>query len=387
MTQIHPIYLDYNATTPLTPAVIAAMRPFLEEHFGNPSSSHIFGQIAQHAVEKARRQVSALIGASPDEIIFTGSGTEANNIAIQGIARARQTGGNHIITTAIEHPAVTEVCAYLASQGFQITTLPVDACGQVSPDDLAAVLTPETILVSIMHANNEVGTIQPIRTLAEMTHQTNALFHTDAAQSVGKLPVDVDELGVDLLSIAGHKLYAPKGVGALYVRHGVILERILFGAGQERALRPGTENVLEIVGLGAAAEETRQTLPERVQHLKAMRNRLHAGLQSALPSGMLRMNGHPDECLPNTLNLSFKNLEANMVLNNISEFVAASAGAACHSDRIVISSVLQAMGVPLEWAKGALRFSVGTMTSADDIDRAVEIIARAISTLDPTCVK
>ncbi|MFA7407535.1 MAG: cysteine desulfurase family protein [Anaerolineaceae bacterium] len=387
MAHIHPIYLDYNATTPLTPAVIAAMRPFLEEHFGNPSSSHIFGQIAQDAVEKARGQVSALIGASPDEVIFTSSGTEANNIAIQGIARAHLTRGNHIITTVIEHPAVTEVCAYLASQGFQITTLPVDACGQVSPDDLAAVLTPETILVSIMHANNEVGTIQPIKTLAKMAHQSSALFHTDAAQSVGKLPVDVDEFGVDLLSIAGHKLYAPKGVGALYIRSGVTLEKILFGAGQERALRPGTENVLEIVGLGAAAEEAGQTLPERVQHLKALRNRLHAGLEAALPPGMLRLNGHPDERLPNTLNLAFRNHEANRVLNNISKFVAASAGAACHADRIVISSVLKAMGVPLEWAKGALRFSVGIMTSADDIDRAVEIIARTVFTMDPTCVK
>jgi cysteine desulfurase len=377
-----PIYLDYNATTPLTPQVIAAMRPYLEEHFGNPSSNHHFGHNAKAAVEKARGQVAALIGANPDEIIFTSGGTESNNLALQGTARANHSKGNHIITSAIEHPAVTEVCAYLASQGFQVTTLPVDQYGQVSPNDLASALTPDTILVSIMHSNNEVGTIQPIRTLADLAHQAGAFFHTDAAQSVGKIPVNVNDLGVDLLSIAGHKLYAPKGVGALYVRRGITLEKIIFGASQEQNLRPGTENVLEIVGLGAAAEEAHLNLDQRISHLKTMRDRLHAGLESALPPGVLHLNGHQKERLPNTLNLSFKNLEANIILDNISEFVAASAGAACHADHIDISSVLTAMGVPLQWAKGALRFSVGEMTTAEDIDHATQVIAQTTTALN-----
>ena len=378
MGQPLPIYLDYNATTPLTPAVITAMRPFLEQHFGNPSSNHPFGQITKAAVETARAQVAGLIGAEPGEIIFTSGGTEANNIAIRGVAQAKHSKGKHIITSAIEHPAVTEVCAHLATQGFKITTLPVDAHGLVSPQDLAAVLSPETILVSIMHANNEVGTLQPIRALADLAHQVGALFHTDGAQSVGKVLVNVADLGVDLLSIAGHKLYAPKGVGALYIRHGVQLNKIIYGANQEHNLRPGTENVLEIVGLGAAAEEAHHTLPERMQHLETLRDRLHNGLEAALPTEGLRLNGHPNLRLPNTLNLSFKNIEANLLLENISDSVAASAGAACHADHIEISGVLQAMAVPLVWAKGALRFSVGLMTTEDEIDRAVEIIAQAV---------
>jgi cysteine desulfurase len=381
MPYARPIYLDYNATTPLTPNVIAAMRPFLEEHFGNPSSNHHFGQIAKAAIEKARSQMAALIGANPAEIIFTSGGTESNNLALQGAGRENATKGTHIITTAIEHPAVTEVCAYLTSQGFQVTTLPVDQYGQVSPNDLAAALTPETILVSVMHSNNEVGTVQPIQALADLTHKAGALFHTDAAQSVGKLPVDVTDLGVDLLSIAGHKLYGPKGVGALYIRRGITLEKITFGASQERNLRPGTENVLEIVGLGAAAEEAHLNLDQRIKHLKAMRDRLHSGLEAALTPDVLHLNGHPKERLPNTLNLSFKDLEANIILENISEFVAASAGAACHADHIDISSVLTAMRVPLEWAKGALRFSVGEMTTSEEIDHAVKIIAEAVMTM------
>jgi cysteine desulfurase len=373
-----PIYLDYNATTPLTPKVIAAMRPFLEEHYGNPSSSHRYGRTAKAAVETARGQVAALIGAAPGEIIFTSGGTEANNLAVQGAARAHPGRGKHIITSAVEHPAVTEVCAYLESQGFLVTTLPVDAAGQVSPEDLAEALRPDTLLVSIMHANNEVGTIQPIQALAALAHQAGALFHTDAAQSVGKLTVDVTDLGVDLLSIAGHKLYAPKGVGALYVRSGIKLEKVTFGAGQERNLRPGTENVLEIVGLGAAAEEAAQTLPQRVSHLIAMRDRLHAGLENVLLPETVRLNGHPEERLPNTLNLSFINTEANILLDTIAEHVAASAGAACHADHVDISSVLKAMRVPIEWAKGALRFSVGSMTTGEEIDRAAEVIAQSV---------
>ncbi|MFU8827097.1 MAG: cysteine desulfurase family protein [Brevefilum sp.] len=384
MRKLQPIYLDYNATTPLSPAVIGAMRPFLEEHFGNPSSSHPYGHTAKDAVKTARKQVAALIGAEPEEIIFTSGGTESNNMAIQGIARANLQRGKHIITSAVEHPAVTEVCAFLGSQGYHITTLPVDGDGQVSPLHLAEALTPETILVSIMHANNEVGTLQPISALAQLAHQAGALFHTDAAQSVGKLPVNVNDLGVDLLSIAGHKLYAPKGVGALYIRKGVHLDKITFGASQEGNLRPGTENVLEIVGLGAAAQEAHQSLAARMLHLKTLRNRLHTGLTQTLPSGLLRLNGHPEQRLPNTLNISFLHIEANVLLEELSAGLAASAGAACHADHVEISSVLRAMNVPIEWAKGALRFSVGAMTRPEDIDRAVEFISAAVRQINPT---
>lgn len=381
MAKTNPIYLDYNATTPLTQEVITAMRPFLEEHFGNPSSSHPFGRITHQAVEQARKRVAGLIHAAPDEIIFTSGGTESNNMAIRGIARAKAQKGNHIITTAVEHPAVTEVCRYLETQGFQITRLPVDSFGRVSPEDLADALRPETILVSVMHANNEVGTIQPIKTLAELTHQAGALFHTDAAQSVGKIPVDVTDLDVDLLSVAGHKLYAPKGVGALYLRRGTSIEKIMFGAGQENNRRPGTENVLEIVGLGKAAQQASQDLEANMVHFQTLRDRLHMGLESALSQEMMRLNGHPDQRLPNTLNLSFKNIEANVLLDKIQNSVAASAGAACHAGDVHISGVLEAMDVPIEWAKGTIRFSVGRMTTADEIDRAIPIISQAVKSL------
>jgi len=381
MSQDRPVYLDYNATTPLTEEVIEAMRPFLERHFGNPSSSHAFGQITHEAVEKARQRVAKLINAARDEIVFTSGGTESNNMAIRGIARANAEKGNHIITSAVEHPAVTEVCGYLETQGFTITTLPVDSFGQVSPENLAAALRPETILVSVMHANNEVGTIQPIKTLANLAHEAGALFHTDAAQSIGKILVDVHDLGIDLLSIAGHKLYAPKGVGALYLRHGTAIEKIMFGAGQENNRRPGTENVLEIVGLGKAAQQAGKDLDSNRVHFQTMRDRLHMGLESSLSQDMMRLNGHPKERLPNTLNLSFKNVEANVLLGMIQNSVAASAGAACHADEVRISAVLEAMNVPVEWAMGTLRFSVGRMTTAKEIDRAIPIIANAVKSL------
>ena len=374
-----PVYLDYNATTPLTEDVIEAMRPFLGVHFGNPSSQHFYGQITHQAVETARRQVAHLIRAHPNEIIFTSGGTESNNLALRGAARAGNGDKNHIITSAVEHPAVTEVCQFMEIEGFEITTLPVDEFGLVSPLDLQSTLRSDTLLVSIMHANNEVGTIQPIQTLADLAHESGALFHTDAAQSVGKIPVNVEELGVDLLSIAGHKLYAPKGVGALYIREGVRLKKITFGAGQERGLRPGTENVLEIIGLGRAAQGARQDLEANRQHFKTMRDRLEAGLMAALGEENLKVNGHPEKRLPNTLNISFKGMRANDLLEKIQADVAASAGAACHADQVQISSVLAAMEIPVKWAQGTLRFSVGQMTRTEEIDRAVNAIARAIN--------
>ncbi len=376
-----PIYLDYNATTPIAREAAEAMVPFLFEHFGNPSSSHSFGLTTKRAVETARSQVAALLGCQASEVVFTSGGTESNNQAIKGIAQARSQQGKHVITTAIEHPAVIQVCAWLEAQGFRITLLPVDAHGQVDPADLEKAITTDTLLVTVMHANNEVGTLQPIADLARIAHRHGALMHTDAAQSVGKIPVNVDDLGVDLLSLAGHKLYAPKGIGVLYIRSGVKLPPLLHGAGHEGGLRPGTENVLEIVGLGKACQVAQRDLEGNMAHFEAMRNRLHEGLARELGAGTTRLNGHPLKRLPNTLSLSFRGVEANVLLAEISDQVAASAGAACHAGEVNLSAVLEAMQVPIEWAMGTVRFSVGRDTSSEQIDRAIQVVARAVRPL------
>jgi len=375
----HPIYLDYNATTPHDPEVIEAMRPFLETEFGNPSSSHWYGIAPKRAVEAARRQVADLIDCSPAEVVFTSGGTESNNHAIAGIALAMQSKGNHIITSVIEHPAVLEVCRYLEVFGFETTYLPVDGQGMVHLSDIEQAIRPETILITIMHTNNEVGTIQPISEISKIARKREIVMHTDAAQSVGKLPTRVDDLGVDLLSIAGHKVYAPKGVGALYIRQPLKPEKFCHGAGQEKGWRAGTENVLEIVGLGKACEIAGRELEENMKQMKVLRDRLHEGLDQELEQ--VKLNGHPDKRLPNTLNLSFKGLEANRVLEEIGLEVAASAGAACHSDTVEISYVLEAMNIPLDWAKGTLRFSVGRMTIAAEIDQAVQVVVDAVKKL------
>ena len=376
-----PIYLDYNATTPIAKEVADTMSPYLYEVFGNPSSSHPYGVQAKLAIEKARKQVAEAIHAQVTEVLFTSGGTESNNYAIRGYALANQDRGRHIITSSIEHPAVLEVCRYLEKQGFRLTILPVDGYGLVNPEDLQKALTPDTILVSVMHANNEVGTIQPIRELADLAHGVGAAFHTDAAQTMGKLPVDVEALGVDLLSIAGHKLYAPKGVGALYVRTGTKLDKLMFGANHESDRRPGTENVLEIVGLGKASEIAQRDLEQNMAHFQAMRDRLHEGLKAALPDNSFLLNGHPDLRLPNTLSLGFHMIEANTFLAEIGDRVAASAGAACHSDEIDLSHVLEAIHAPIDYAMGTVRFSVGRMTSEDEIDRALEIMVKSLSAL------
>ncbi len=376
-----PIYLDYNATTPIAPEVAEAMAPYLYEHLGNPSSSHPYGAVTRQAVERARAQVAGLLGCRPGEVIFTSGGTESNNYALKGVALAHRERGNHVITSAVEHPAVTNVCRWLETLGFGLTVLPVDGHGLVGPADLEAALTPETLLVSIMHANNEVGTIQPLAELAELARRAGALFHTDAAQSLGKIPVDVADLGVDLLSVAGHKLYAPKGVGALYVRDGLTLAPLLHGAGQEGGRRPGTENVLEIVGLGRACEIAGRDLADNAEHFCQVRDRLHAGLLDALGAEVVRLNGHPEKRLPNTLSLSFRRVEANTLLARIGDRVAASAGAACHADQVEVSAVLAAMDVPLAWAMGTVRFSVGRGTTPDEVDRAVEVVAGAVRSL------
>ena len=372
------IYLDYNATTPIDPQVAEAMLPYVHGLFGNPSSSHGFGVAAREGVDVARQQVVELLGCGTDELIFTSGGTEANNHAIKGVAIAHRTRGNHIITSAVEHPAVTEVCHYLESQGFRVTCMPVDEYGLVDVAQFKEALTDKTILVTIMHANNEVGAIEPIAEISEAAHAVGALVHTDCAQSVGKVPVNVDELGVDLLSIAGHKLYAPKGIGALYVRTGVELEKFMHGAGHEVGRRAGTENVIEMVGLGAACRLIHQNLAKYSSHMREMRDRLESRL---LDSGMdVRVNGHPDLRLPNTSSIGFRGLEADRILANLPT-VAASAGAACHSDRVELSHVLSAMAVPLEYAMGTVRFSVGRFTTAEEIDLAAAEVARVVNGL------
>ena len=325
-----PIYLDYNATTPIAPEVAQAIRPFLFERFGNPSSSHAFGRDAADALAAARHQVARLIGALDDEIVFTGNATEANNLAVLGAARAvsrLHPERRRIVISAIEHPAVAEPVNHLVSQGWLRTMLPVDGNGKVDVPSVMRALGPDTALLSVMHANNEVGTMQPVAEIAAHARALGICVHTDAAQSVGKVDVDVQTLGVDLLSIAGHKLYAPKGVGALYVRRGTPIENVVFGAGQERGLRPGTENVALAVGLGAAADLAGRTLVEFQKQMRRQRDSLHQHLMAAVPG--LRLNGHPDDRLPNTLNVSFPGVDGARLLAAAGE-VAASTGSACH---------------------------------------------------------
>jgi cysteine desulfurase len=374
-----PVYLDYNATTPLAPEVIEAMRPFIEEHFGNPSSSHWYGTEPRRAVAEARAQVAGLIGCSPEEIIFTSGGTEANNHAIKGMAMALRDRGNHIITSAIEHPAVLEVCRSLADFGFETTVLPVDSGGLVDPGDVGKAVRPGTILITIMHSNNEVGTVQPIAAIGQIARRHNIAMHTDAAQSVGKIPVTVDELQVDLLSIAGHKLYAPKGVGALYVRDGVNPAKFCHGAGQERGRRAGTENVMQIAGLGRACASAGMNMQIHMPKMRVLRDRLYDKLSAG--GTEIRLNGHPELRLPNTLSVSFRGLTADSILAKIASRVAVSAGAACHSGTVSVSHVLEAMNVGEEWARGTLRFSVGRMTTVEEVDSAAEAVLAAVREL------
>lgn len=374
------IYLDYNATTPIAKEVADEMRPFLDEYFGNPSSVHAYGIKTKLAVENARRQIADLINCEPSEIIFTSGGTESNNFAIRGIAFAHKDKGNHIITSSVEHPAVFEVCKYLEKFGFEITYLPVDKFGTVNPEDVKAAIKDETILISVMHANNEVGTIQPISEIAEIAKKNKIFLHTDAAQSLGKIKVDVKELGVDLLSIAGHKLYAPKGIGALFIRNGLKLEKLIYGADHEQNLRAGTENVLEIVGLGKACEIAKHDLEKNAAHYQKTRDYLYKLLMEALPE--VKLNGHPEKRLPNTLSISFPKVEANTLISRL-DGVAASAGAACHSESIDVSAVLEAMLVPLDYAMGTIRFSTGRDNTMPEIKRAAEEIVTVVKELLP----
>ena len=371
-----PIYLDYNATTPIDPAVVEAMEPFLRERFGNPSSTHAYGQIARDALERSRRQVAALLGAAPDEIVFTGGGSEASNLALKGVffaALAKSPAQDlHVITSAVEHPATLEPCAFLERLGCRVTVLPVDRHGVVELDALRRALAEPTLLVSIMHANNEVGTLQPIREIASLAHEHGALVHTDAAQSAGKIEVKVRDLGVDLLSIAGHKLYAPKGVGALYVRGGVALEPLIHGAGHERGRRAGTENVPYAAALGTACEVADRSLPAATEQLRRLRDRLWRGLQDGLGDRVV-LNGHPARRLPNTLNVNFVGWTGAELLEAIPD-IAASTGSACHEGQVHLSPVLAAMGVPPEVGRGAVRLSVGRFSTDAEIERACHLL-------------
>jgi cysteine desulfurase len=375
-----PIYLDYNATTPIDPAVGAAMGPYLAEHFGNPSSTHGYGRVAREAVERARGQVAALIGADPAEIVFTGGGSEAINQALKGVVFAAlgktRPEDIHVVTSAVEHPATLEPCAFLERLGCRVTIVPVDRYGVVDLTALTRALETPTLLVSVMHANNEVGTLQPIPEIAALAHARGALLHTDAAQSAGKIAVDVTDLGVDLLSLAGHKLYAPKGIGVLYVRASVALEPLIHGAGHESGRRAGTENVPYMVGLGAAAELARQSLPQATERMRALRDRLWHGLRGGL-GDRVTLNGHPERRLPNTLNVNFADRVGAELLEAVPE-LAASTGSACHEGLVHLSPVLAAMGVPPELGRGAVRLSVGRFSTDAEIDRAVELLtARA----------
>lgn len=372
------ISLDCNATTPLDPHVIETMRPVLEAVHGNPSSGHRTGRQARAVVARARQQVASCLGAGLDEVVFTSGGSESNNHAIRGVVAAR--GGGHVVTTAVEHPAVLEVVLALEMRGMiRLTVVGVDRWGRVDPDEVEAALRDDTVLVSVMLANNEVGTLQPVAEVARRCRERGVVVHTDAAQAVGKVPVRVDDLGVDLLSVAGHKLYAPKGVGALYIRRGTEVESLLWGAGQEGGRRAGTENVLEIAGLGAACEMVAGEIDQAPVRLASLRDRLRRALLSRHPH--LVEHGHPTQRLGNTLSLAFPGVPAPALLDRLADRVAASAGAACHSGGAASSHVLHAMRVPVGLAGATVRFSVGRFTTEEEVDRGAEAVSAAVDAL------
>jgi cysteine desulfurase len=364
------IYLDFNASTPIALEVAEAMKPFLSQHFGNPSSQHWAGVPAKEAVEHARHQVAEFLQCSPDEVVFTSGGSESNNHAIKGVFLALREKGNHIIATQIEHPAVINPCRFLETLGAEVTFVPVDRHGRVDPQDIQKAITPRTILITVMHANNEVGTIQPIEEISKIARERGIVFHTDAAQSVGKIVTKVDDLRVDLLSIAGHKVYAPKGIGALYIRKGTPIEPLIHGASHESGRRAGTENVLLIVGLGKACEVAKRHLND--DRMGSMRDHFWKLLQDNFGENVI-LNGHPVHRLPNTLNVSFVGKAGGEILSRL-EGVAASTGAACHSGSVELSPVLKAMGISPEVGMGAIRFSLGRTTTAQELERVVDLL-------------
>ncbi|MCD6231777.1 cysteine desulfurase NifS [Candidatus Aerophobetes bacterium] len=374
------IYLDYAATTPTHPEVIKEMFPFFSEVYGNPSSIYQLAQKAKRAVEEAREKVARFLNAKTEEIIFTSGGTEADNMALKGIAFANKKRGNHIVTSKIEHHAVLNTCKWLEKQGFKVTYIPVDRYGVVDFDELRKSLTDKTILVSVMYANNEVGTIEPISEIARITKERGIYFHTDAVQIVGKIPVDVEKLGVDLLSLSAHKLYGPKGVGALYMRKGVRISSLIHGGHHERNKRAGTENVPGIVGLGKACEIAAKEMATEEKRLKILRDRLYKGLNRRIDE--IFFNGHPQNRLPGILNICIKYVEGESMLINLDlEGVCASSGSACTSSSLEPSHVLLAMGIPPEVAHGSLRFSLGRDTTEGDIDRVIEVLPPIVEKL------
>lgn len=362
------IYLDYNASTPIAPEAIEAMRPFLTDYYGNPSSLHWAGMLAKDAVEKARGQAAGLLGCDPTEVVFTSGGSESNNHAIKGVFFANRDRGDHIITTAVEHPATIHPCLFLETLGAKVTVLPVDRFGMVDPIDVRKAITPRTILITVMHANNEVGTIEPIPEISAIAREAGIPFHTDAAQTVGKISADVEELGIDLLSVAGHKVYAPKGIGALYIREGTRIEPFVHGAGHEAGRRAGTENVLLAVALGAACEVARRWVA--MPQVKILRDRFQEGLRGIFGE-KVTLNGHPTARLPNTLNVNFVGRAGAEVLATLPG-VAASTGSACHAGSVTLSPVLAAMGVPPEEGMGAVRFSLGRATTWEELEAVLD---------------
>ena len=363
------IYLDYNATTPVLPEVLEEFRLWAVEEFGNPGSGHLYGQRAREALSAARRRVAALISARPEEVVFVSGGTEANNLALLGTVLPR--GGGHVLVSAVEHPSVLAPARRLAELGFSVETIPVDGGGYVDPGEVRRRLRADTVLVSVMLANNETGALQPVKEIARICREAEVLFHTDAAQAVGKIPVSVREIGCDLLTLAGHKMYAPKGIGALYVREGVKLSPILFGGGQEGGLRPGTEPVALAAALGRAAEIALQDLPEEAERQRHLRERLWEGLREIFPRAV--RHADPERTLPNTLSVSFPGLSGAEVLTRVPG-ICATTGAACHDRSEAVSHVLSAMGVPPEVARGTVRFSLGRFTTPEEIDRALKIL-------------
>ncbi len=374
------VYLDHAATTPLHPEVYSLMCRFMKDTFGNPSSIHSYGQEARKWVEEARQQVAGLINADPNEICFTSGGTEADNLAILGTAAARRKKGNHIITSSIEHHAVLDTCKYLEKNGYEVTFLPVDGYGMVDPGDVKKAIRRDTILISIMHANNEIGTIEPIEEIGRIAREHEVVFHTDAVQTVGKIPVDVEALGVDLLTLSSHKIYGPKGVGALYKRKGVRLLPVMHGGGQERKLRSGTENTIGIVGFGKAAEIAARELEVEQERTKRLRDRLVKGVMEKIPE--VRLNGHPEKRLPHNANFSFAYVEGESMLLSLDlKGIAASSGSACSSRALQPSHVLTAIGLPYELIHGSLRMTLGRANSEEDVDYVLEVLPEIVTRL------
>ncbi|MGB9886864.1 MAG: cysteine desulfurase family protein [Moorellales bacterium] len=374
------VYFDHSATTPLRPEVLQAMLPYLTERYGNPSSLHRWGREAREALERARYDVAALIGARPEEVVFTSGGTEANNLALIGAARAYSRRGRHVITSAIEHHAVLDAALYLKRLGFEVSLVPVTADGLVQVEEVERAITADTILISIMHANNEIGTVQPIDAIGRLAREKGIVFHTDAVQSAGKVPVNVDELGVDLLALSAHKFGGPKGVGALYVRKGIRLEPLLHGGDQERRRRPGTENLAGIVGLGAAAELARRELPAEARRLAGLRDRLLSRLLSLLPEAII--TGHRERRLPNHASVCVPGVAAEAVLTELDRLgVAASSGSACTAGSQAPSHVLTALGFPPDLARGALRFTLGWGNTEADVDYLLEVLPPLVERL------